>query len=198
MINSSFKELNLRREKRFGQAAALFGLIALLLESNFGFAGDTALTRYQVEAIFLFNFTKYVDWPPAAFPNAAAPIAIGVLGADPFGDNLQHIVEGKTVNGRPFVIKHLASDSEFNGCHILFICHSEESRMEEILGKTGALPVLTVGEDEQFDQNGCIINFVLKNGNVRLQIDLAAARKAGLTISSRLLAVADTVNGKSN
>jgi hypothetical protein len=64
------------------------------------------------------------------------------------------------------------------------------------LDKASALPILTVGEDEAFAQNGGIINFVLKNGNVRLEIDLAAAKKAGLTISSRLLAVADVVKGK--
>jgi hypothetical protein len=197
MIKSSFKELNLRTKKLFRQAA-LVGLIMLLLALNSGFGGEPLLTKYQVEAIFLFNFAKYVDWPATAFPNAAAPMTIGVLGVDSFGDNLRRVVEGKTINGRPFVIKYIASDSELSGCHILFICHSEESRMKEVLGKTGALPVLTVAEDEQFEQNGGIINFVLKNGNVRLQIDVASARKAGLTISSRLLAVADAVNGKSN
>jgi hypothetical protein len=160
-------------------------------------AADTlAASEAQVKAAFLFNFAKYVDWPAAAFPDAAAPMTIGVLGTDPFGDNLQHVVEGKTVNGRPFVIKHLASDSELSGCQILFISHSEASRMGGILEKAGALPILTVGEDEPFARNGGIIHFVLKNGNVRLEIDLAAAKKAGLTISSRLLAVADVVKGK--
>jgi hypothetical protein len=70
--------------------------------------------------------------------------------------------------------------------------------MREILEKTSALPILTVGEDEPFAQNGGIIRFVLKNGNVRLAIDLNAAQKAGLTISSKLLAVADVVKGKTN
>jgi hypothetical protein len=68
--------------------------------------------------------------------------------------------------------------------------------MREILDKARSLPILTVGEDNAFAQNGGIINFVLKNGNVRLEVDLAAARQAGLTIHSRLLAVADVVKGK--
>ena len=156
-----------------------------------------AASEAQIKAVFLFNFAKYVEWPAAAFPNATAPIAIGVLGRDPFGDYLQH-VEGKMLQGRPFVIKHLASDSEVSGCQILFISHSEASRMREILEKASALPILTVGEDEPFAQNGGIIRFVLKNGNVRLEIDLSAAQKAGLTISSKLLAVADVVKGKAN
>jgi hypothetical protein len=70
--------------------------------------------------------------------------------------------------------------------------------MAGILDKTSAFPILTVGEGESFARNGGIINFALKNGNVRLEIDLTAAKKAGLTISSKLLAVADVVKGKSN
>jgi hypothetical protein len=70
--------------------------------------------------------------------------------------------------------------------------------MHGILNKARSLPVLTVGEDAEFAQSGGIINFVLKNGNVRLEIDLAAARKAGLTIHSRLLTVADVVKGKAD
>jgi hypothetical protein len=162
-------------------------------------AVDTsAATDTQVKAVFLFNFAKYVDWPATAFSNATAPITIGVIGTGSFDDSIQHVVEGKTINGRRFVIKHLAADSELAGCHILFISHSEASRMGPILDRAGALPILTVGEDEQFARNGGIINFVLKNGNVRLEIDLAAAKKAGLSISSKLLAVADVVKGKSN
>jgi hypothetical protein len=190
--------MNQRTEKLFGQARRLLGLMALLLASNLGFAEEPSLTKYQVEAVFLFNFAKYVNWPAAAFPNTNAPITIGVLGTDPFGDSLQHDVEGKTVNGRPLVIKHLASDSELSGCQILFISDSEASRLGGILDKANMLPILTVDEDEPFAQNGGIINFILKNGNVRLVIDLTAAKKAGLTISSRLLAVADVVKGKTN
>jgi hypothetical protein len=172
--------------------------MALLLASNSGLGDEPPLTQYQVEAIFLFNFAKYVDWPAAAFPNVTAPITIGVVGTDPFGDNLQNIIQGKTINGRPFVIKHLASDSDLGGCQILFISDSEATRMGEVLDRAGALPILTVGEDEEFAQNNGIINFVLKDGKVRLEIDLTAAKKNKLTISSRLLAVADVVRGGIN
>jgi YfiR/HmsC-like len=156
-----------------------------------------AASEAQIKAVFVFNFAKYMEWPATAFPNATAPIVIGVVGRDPFGDYLQH-VEGKMAQGRPFVIKHLAADSDVSGCQILFISHSEATRMREILEKTKASPILTVGEDETFAQNGGIIRFVLKNGNVRLEIDLTAAQRAGLTISSKLLAVADVVKGKAN
>jgi hypothetical protein len=198
MNKPDFKKLNLRTRKWFGRVMLLFGWLVFLLASNSGFGDEPLLTQYQVEAIFLFNFAKYVDWPAAAFPNATAPITIGVVGIDLFGDNLQHIIEGKTINGRSFIIKHLASDSDLGGCQILFISDSEASRMGEILDRAGTLPILTVGEDEEFAQNNGIINFVLKDGKVRLEIDLIAAKKNGLTISSRLLAVADVVKNNTN
>jgi hypothetical protein len=159
---------------------------------------DGSMPEYDVKALFLLNFTKYVAWPPAAFAGSNSPILIGVCGQSKLGEALDKAVAGKSVGGRAIVIRQLKSTDDISECHILFVSDSESSRMREILEKAGALPILTVGEGAPFAQNGGIINFVLKNGNVRLEIDLAAARKAGLAISSRLLAVADVVKGKSN
>ncbi|HEV2694165.1 MAG TPA: YfiR family protein [Verrucomicrobiae bacterium] len=192
------KALKRRTGKLSRLAMACLGFMVSLLGPASGFGGEPPLTQYQVEAVFLFNFAKYVDWPPAAFTNATAPITIGVLGTDPFGDSLQHVAEGKTINGRPVTIRHLVSDSELGGCQILYISSSENFRVGQILGKAGALPILTVGESELFVANGGIINFVLKGGKVRLEINLAPAKKNGLDISSHLLAVADVVRGKSD
>jgi hypothetical protein len=197
MKKPCIKKLEQGNPNLFGRSMSLLVCVALSLASNTGLGGDAPPTKQQVEAVFLLKFAKYVDWPASTFASASAPIIIGVMGTDPFGDSLQH-AEGKPSQGRPFVIKHLAADSDPRGCQILFISESESPRMREILEKAGALPILTVGEGAPFAQNGGIINFVLKNGNVRLEIDLAAARKAGLAISSRLLAVADVVKGKPN
>ena len=187
-----------RIEKRFGGLAAFLGLLALLSFADSGLSGAISLTKYQVEAAFLFNFAKYVDWPATAFSSTNAPITIGVLGVDRFDDNLPHAVEGKTVNGRPFLIKHLSADDPLAGCQILFISDSEAARMSEILRRAGLLPILTVGEGEAFTASNGIINFALKDGEVRLEINLASASQSGLTISSKLLAVADVVKGRTN
>lgn len=151
---------------------------------------------YQVKALFLLNFTKYVDWPAIAFAGSNTPITIGVYGESKLNEALKDIVAGKKVSGRTVVIKKIEGSDDFSQCHILFISDSESSRMREILDKASALPILTVGEDAAFAQNDGIINFVLKNGNVRLEIDLTVTKKSGLAISSRLLAVADVVKGK--
>ena len=157
---------------------------------------DGGFTEYHVKALFLFNFAKYVQWPEQAFSDTNAPITIGIVGEDKFGDDLPNAVEGKTVGGRSFAIKHLSANDNPQGCQILFISDSESSQVGDILQKVGALPILTVGEDKSFSRSGGIINFILKDGNVRLEINLDSASRAGLKISSKLLAVADTVRRK--
>jgi hypothetical protein len=159
---------------------------------------DGSLSESQVKALFLLNFTKYVDWPPQAFAGSNTPITIGIYGESKLGEALQHVVAGKSVGGRAIVIRQIQSADDSSQCQILFISDSATARISGILDKTSAWPILTVGENAAFAEHGGIINFVLRNGNVRLEIDLAAARKAGLTISSRLLAVADVVKGKAD
>lgn len=171
----------------------LGGLLATVVPAD---AQENALPEYQVKALFLYNFAKYIEWPPAAFFGTNSPITIGIIGEDNFGAALPSAVNAKTVGGRSFAIKHLSANDNLQGCQILFISGSESANTATILGKVGAQPILTVGEDGTFLEEGGIINFVLKNGNVRLEINLASSDKAGLKISSRLLAVADIVKRK--
>jgi hypothetical protein len=106
---------------------------------------------------------------------------------------LKDAAAGKTINGREIVIKRVSLSDDLGGCSILFISSSENSRLDEILGKTSALPILTVGENESFLDKGGIINFLLKDGKIQLEINLKAARRVKLQISSKLLSVAVTV-----
>jgi hypothetical protein len=174
------------------KATNLFGLMVFLWGSLTVYA-QTSMSEYQVKALFLCNFVKYVTWPAEAMPGAANSIVIGVLGEDNFDDSLKNAVEGKNFNGREIVIKHFSTDDDLNGCAVLFISSSESSRLSEILSKTGTLPILTVGEDESFLQKGGIINFMLKEGKIHLEINLNAAQKVKIQISSKLLSVADVV-----
>lgn len=92
-------------------------------------AQAAALQEYEVKAVFLFNFTQFVDWPPAAFPDAQAPLTIGVLGDDPFGDFLDETVRGEKSNSRPIVIRRYRRVEEVGPCHVLFISRSESHRL---------------------------------------------------------------------
>lgn len=172
-------------------------LLGTLLQINWrSEAQPPVFTEYQVKALFLLNFTKYVDWPATAFGQADSPITIGVIGENHFGEDLKKAVEGKSVNGRKIVILPLESESDWSKCHILFISASEKKRLPEILAKVCALPILTVSETDQFIQQGGMINFTRKDGKVRLEVNLESARQAELGISSKLLSVADAVRRK--
>jgi len=161
----------------------------MFLWGNLTAHAQPSMSEYQVKALFLLNFVKYVDWPAGA----SGPITIGILGQDNFDDNLTNAVEGKSINGRAVTIKHLSSGDSLSGCAVLFISSSEDSQLSAILSKTCMLPILTVGEDESFLQDGGIINFTLKEGKIHLEINLKAAQKVKLQISSKLLSVADVV-----
>lgn len=147
-------------------------------------------TAQQVEAVFLYYFPQFVDWPPAAFADEHSPVVIGVLGADPFGNALDQAVTGERVNGRPIVVRRLQSVQEAAGCQILYISSSEAARLPRILGALKGRNVLTVSDLDHFAESGGIITFVVLNGHVRMRINAEAARAAGLTLSSKLLRAA--------
>lgn len=185
LINPIQRRKSVRWASLLGIMLFLFGCVSV--------PAQTSMSEYKVKALFLLNFVKYVDWPVTARPEAANPIIIGILGQDHFSDSLTQAVEGKNFNGREIIIKHLSADDDPRGCSILFISASENSRLNEILSKTSALPILTVGENASFLEKGGIINFTLKDEKIRLEINLNVAQKVKLQISSKLLSVADAV-----
>ena len=161
-----------------------------------GRAQSETPNEYQVKAAFLYNFAKFVEWPPDAFAGPQAPIVLGIVGEDPFGDALREIISGKTVNGRSFLIKRLKLGPELHGCHILFISSSEKKNLARIFESLKGSSVLTVGETDQFVQSGGAIKLFLEGNNVRFEINVGAASLARLKISSKLLALARSVVGE--
>ena len=146
--------------------------------------------EYQVKAAFLYNFAKFVDWPGDAFGNTNAPLVIGVIGDDPFGGALDQAINGKTINGRPLVVRRLRWGQDLRSCHIIFISSSERQRLPQIIQSLKGASVLTVGDMGQFNQQGGIINFILEANKVRFEINSSAAGQARLRISSKLLSLA--------
>jgi hypothetical protein len=151
--------------------------------------------EYQVKAAYLMNFTKFVEWPAAAFSAADAPIVICVLGDDPFGPTLDRMVEGQNVNGRPIQTRRSVPEANPQGCHVTFVSRSERSGIAQIVSTLRNSSVLTVSDVPDFADAGGMIEFVIEDGNVRFHINPAAARAAGLTVSSRLLSVASSIRG---
>lgn len=149
--------------------------------------------EYQLKAVFLFNFAQFVEWPQEAFPDAQTPLTIGVLGEDPFGAYLDSTVRGETVNGRSLVVQHFLRVDEITTCHILFISRSEANRLEQILSALKSRSILTVSDLSRFAGRGGMVRFLTDRNKIRLRINVAAAKAANLTISSKLLRPAEIV-----
>lgn len=149
--------------------------------------------EYQVKAVFLFNFSRFVEWPASAFPSAEAPFVVGVFGHDPFGADLDEVVKGETVNGRPIIVKRVKSVADAAACQIVFIHQSEERRLGELLSALGHRSTLTVSDLPGTAQRGVMIRLVTERGRVRMRVNVESAKAAELTISSNLLRAAEIV-----
>jgi hypothetical protein len=155
---------------------------------------QTRVHDYEVEAVYLFNFTQFVEWPSAAFADAQKPIIIGVLGDDPFGAYLDETVRGETVGKRPLVVRRYRRVEDVDACQVLFISRSEAQFLKTIIDRLKDRSILTVSDADGFTQHGGIVHFVTQDEHVRLRINVEAAKVAGLTISSKLLQVAQSVS----
>lgn len=166
----------------------------MLLVAPITLPAQPAIARdYQVKAVFLFNFAQFVEWPASAFPDETGPLVIGVLGEDPFGPFLEEVVRGESVGGRSLVIRRYRQPEEIDTCHILYIGQSEESRLAQVVAHLRGRGVLTVSDIGGAARTGVMIHFFAENKKIRLRINLAAAREAGLVLSSKLLRPAEII-----
>ncbi len=176
--------------KRTMTAAVAAGLLAVLWPWT---ARAEVASEYDVKAAFLYNFTKFVEWPPSALTERG-DFQLCVLGEDPFGRSLEVVADEK-VAGRRITLLRTPKLAEPAGCQILFISRSERARMHQILQDLQNAPVLTVADTGGFLDHGGIINFVLEGSKVRFEINQEAAERAGIKISSKLLQLAVGAKG---
>lgn len=148
--------------------------------------------EYEAKAAYLLNFSRYVSWP--ASDNG--PMAVCVLGQDPFGEVLERALQGRNSNGRPLLARRLLLPEQAQGCQLLYISQNEERRLPDWLTSLKDKPVLTIGESPRFIRDGGMINLLLVRNTVRFEINLDATSRVGLKVSSRMLGVAENVYGK--
>jgi hypothetical protein len=167
---------------------------SLLIGCAIFLSAQTPVSReYQVKAVFLFNFTQYVEWPVNAFPGSQSPLVIGILGEDPFGSFLDGTISGEVVSGHPLVIQRYRNAEDAKACHILFISRSEENNIPQIVSNLKGRNILTVSDAANFIQQGGMIRFITLNNKIQFQVNPEAAKAARLTISSKLLRLAEIV-----
>lgn len=176
---------------RIGPFGLLWLVVFALVMAPGGRTQDnTQPSEYQIKAAIVYNFAKFVSWPPQAFAAPDSPIVIGVLGKNVFGPALEQTIHNKVINQHPLEFREFHSVQEATNCHILFISPSEKERLAGILDALRGSSVLTVSEMDQFIESGGMINLEIVDGTVHFEINADAAKKAGLTVSSKLLGVA--------
>lgn len=158
-------------------------------------AQTTHPTQNDVEAAYLYNFGKFVHWPPNPQRHR---LNICILGSDPFGSTLDRILDNETINGLRLTATRLSDTASARSCAIVFLGDSEASHLEQDLFALTGLPVLTVSDTPGFLEHGGMVQFVVENDNVRFQVNLSAANRNGLVLSSQLLKVAAKVVGNAN
>jgi hypothetical protein len=157
--------------------------------------GEASASRaYEVKAAFVYNFAKFIEWPPEAFADETVPITLCILGHSQLGNALETI-KGKPIKGRILEIKYAAKDTSLQACHMLFISASERTHLAEIFASLKVRPVLTIGDMKRFAHTGGMINFFMTNNRIRFEINLDRAEQASLKISSKLLNLATIVKG---
>lgn len=149
--------------------------------------------EYPVKANYLVRFAAFVEWPPRAFANAQAPVAICVLGRDPFGALLDRAAASQTAYGRRIVVRRPATPSALSACHIAYVAQGTPTA---VIDAARAAPSLLLVTDAAVPGRRGIIHFVITDNRVRFHIDQPAATRSGLTISSRLLSLAVSVRGQ--
>jgi hypothetical protein len=169
---------------RLKQLALLAGSILLL-------SAQTPTREYQVKAAFLFNFTQFIEWPAGSFSSTSAPLVIGIVGKNPFGNYLEETVSGENVNGHPLVVQQYKTVEDIKNCHILFLNLTDAAKIEQALTGIKSRSVLTVSDGPNFMKQGGMVRFFTRKNKIQFQVNTELTKAANLSISSKLLRLAE-------
>jgi hypothetical protein len=154
---------------------------------------DPYRREYQIKGVLLYHFLEYVTWPAPSPGDREAPFVIGILGDDPFGRTLDVVTREERVGGRRIEIERYSSAEGARSCHILFVARSERERWPEIAAILAGRAILTVADFEGFAESQGMVEFFTSEDRIRMKINLTTVRAHGLTMSARLLRVADVI-----
>jgi hypothetical protein len=175
-------------------AGATRAALALAVVCPAAAASAQPTIENDVKATFLYNFTKFVEWP-APPPAASTPFRLCVLADPAFTRAVDRTIAGESVDGRPLERVEPHSVDELAACAILYVGRDHVDRSARLLAAARDLPVLTVGDGPEFVQGGGAIGFVLENNRVRFDVSARALQRSGLKVSSKLLRIARSVEG---
>lgn len=147
----------------------------------------------KLKAAFLYQFANFVEWPEETFENDGDPFIICIVGNENLKETLEKAVKGRTINERVIEVKS-ATVAAMPVCHIAFVDESQNRNAGEVIEILRDRPVLTVGDSKDFTRLGGVIRLFERSSRLRLEINVDAAARAKLKISSKLLSLADIVH----
>ena len=173
-------------------AGLLLAAVSLGMRST---ARGADLEDVTLRAAFLFNFAKYVDWPPGAFERTDGSLVLCVVQDRRLAEELGRQTEGMNLDGHPVWVHAVGESDEATSCQVLYVADPDEPRLPAIRRAIAGLPVLTVGAGRTFLNRGGMIALITIGGQLRFEIDNEHAEAAGLKLSSQLLKLARRVVG---
>jgi hypothetical protein len=159
-------------------------------------SGADGVDEYQLKAAFVGKFVKYVTWPVERLRESDAPLVVGVLGQDPFGDKLEAAFRNRKPDERPVLVRRFAGLDDLAEAHVLFVPERETPRLAEVLRAVKDVGMLLIGESDGFAARGGVINFYLEGDRLRFEINTESAKRQRLKVSSDLLKLARIVADK--
>ena len=176
------------------KTARLAAVLVLCTFSGVARAETPMADEYEIKAQMLANVIKLVDWPPAKTGDGAAPFVIGIVGSDDLSaalsKELAKMPGNRTASGHPIAIRKIAGIEGIEQCHAVFVGGSDRKRLQIFIQATKSLPILTIGESDNFVSTGGMVGLVEMDGHIQVEVNLGAAQASGLSISSRLLRIA--------
>lgn len=149
--------------------------------------------EYKVKLAFLYHFAQFIEWPSSSFHDAQSPLVICIAGHDPFKGGIEQALHGRTAGGHPVTLKVLSAGEDSRTCQMMFVPAAASRELPRVLAPLKGSSVLTVGEAKGFVSHGGMINLVVEDNKVRFEVNLEAAQRSGLRISSKVLALARIV-----
>jgi hypothetical protein len=152
-------------------------------------ADTQAHDERAIRVAYVFNLTKYVEWP-----HAGGQLVVGFAGDGPMGEALEKMLSGKASESRVIRVITADSDEALSRCDVLYVAYSTPKQIRATLDRVRGKSVLTVGDSEPFAKDGGMIGLVRSGEQVQIQVNLEAVQQGHLKISSRVLALATIVH----
>jgi YfiR/HmsC-like len=170
-----------------------FFLAAFMLPLGLLADGQVGLSEQELKAAALNQVVHFARWPADVFPDASSPLVIGIYGEDPFGSLMDDLVQGETASGHPIKIVRCFTLDAASACHVVFVRSNDKRMADRVIRLLGTRSILTVCDDESVTEGGAIVGLTVRNNRIHLLVNLEAARRAKVTLSSKLLRLAEIV-----